>query len=45
MKKEVLDDVKAGVVKQITGNKDTTNKDSSLQNTKQKATETLKNPR
>ena len=43
VKKQVMNDVKDELAKQITGIKDTTNKDGSIQNTKQKATETLKN--
>ena len=42
VKKQVLNDVKAELAKQIAGNKDSANKEGSLQNTRQKATETLK---
>lgn len=43
VKKEVVNDVKAELSKQIFGNKDSANKDASIQNTKEKATQTLKN--
>ena len=44
VKKQVVEDVKGELVKQLTGSKDSSsNKGASLQDTKEKATETLKN--
>ena len=43
VKKQVLTDVKTEIGKQIFGVKDSTNKETSVQSTKEKATETLKN--
>ena len=44
VKKQVVEDVKGELVKQLTGGKDSSsNKGSSLEGTKEKATETLKN--
>ena len=43
VKKQVVNDVKTELAKQLVGSKDSSNKETSLENTKQKATETLKN--
>ncbi|MGN6164264.1 MAG: hypothetical protein ACTHOF_06975 [Flavisolibacter sp.] len=43
VKKQVVEDVKGELIKQLTGNKDSSGKGASLQDTKEKATETLKN--
>ena len=43
VKKQVVNDVKAEIGKQIFGAKDSTQNGASMQNTKEKATETLKN--
>ncbi|MGN6401026.1 MAG: hypothetical protein ACTHMD_11270, partial [Flavisolibacter sp.] len=43
VKKQMVEDVKGELVKQLTGSKDSTGKGASLQDTKEKAAETLKN--
>ena len=43
VKKQVVNDVKTELAKQLVGSKDSSNKETSLEDTKQKATETLKN--
>ena len=43
VKKQVMEDVKSELTKQLIGGKDSTNKGASLQDTKEKASETLKN--
>ncbi len=43
VKKQVVADAKNELVKQLTGTKDTSGKNNSLQGTKEKATETIKN--
>jgi hypothetical protein len=43
VKKQVLNDAKAELSKQIFGTKDSTGKSNSLDSSKKKATETLKN--
>ncbi len=43
VKKQVLNDVKTEIGKQIFGTKDSASKEGAVQNTKEKATETLKN--
>lgn len=43
VKKQVINDVKTEIGKQILGTKDSTNKGTSLESTKEKATETFKN--
>jgi hypothetical protein len=43
VKKQVVEDVKSELVKQLTGGKDSTNKGASLQETKEKAAGTIKN--
>jgi len=43
VKKQVLNDAKTEITKQIFGTKDSTGKNTSLDSSKKKATETLKN--
>ena len=43
VKKQVVNDVKTELVKQLTGTRDSANQGSSIEGTKEKATQTLKN--